>query len=530
MSLLKNRGLISKEQKQEFSKPPDPFSIPASKLGVSPTEIKKACLRIKRAITGKEEIIVYGDYDADGICATAIVWETLNSLGAKVMPHIPHRVEEGYGLNVETIKKLKKEKPNLKLIITVDHGIVAHKKIDFARLLGIDVIVTDHHQSIRKKPLAEAVIHTTELSGAGVAWVLVRELIAKNDAREKLSLAAIGTITDLLAVIGPNRSLIKWGLEELNRTTRVGLKSLYQEAGVEEKMISTYEVGFIIGPRLNAAGRIEHALDSLRLLCTRNKERAEQLAHSLGEINRRRQKMMKETALQARGAWLSQKVSGAKIIFVDGEDWEHGVIGLAASKLVEEFYLPVIVISRGEKQSKASARSIDGFNIIEAIKEADNLLIDVGGHPMAAGFTVETKNLDQLKQKLIAVAEQRIESRILERTLRVDCELELEDLNLDFFNQLDRFSPFGIGNPQPDFVSRRLEIVDANLVGRDRRHLKLIVRSPVARIEFSAIGFGLGEYYSRLSQGKKVDLAYNLILNEWNGTRKLELRIKDIKI
>jgi single-stranded-DNA-specific exonuclease len=532
--LFKNRGLVSQRQKEKFLDPPHPRYLTLKEMAISSQEVKKAILRIQKAIAGKEEIIVYGDYDADGVSATAILWETLDSLGARVMPHIPNRTDEGYGLNVETIKKLKAKNPSLGLIVTVDQGIVAHGKIDFARSLGIDVIVTDHHQPAKTKPKALAVIHTTQLAGAGVSWVLARELV-KNEPVERLKvlkqleLAAIGTITDLLSLVGSSRSLVKWGLKELNQSQRLGLKFLFKEAGIEKGRIGTYEIGFIIGPRLNATGRIENALESLRLLCTRNRERADYLAKKLGEINRRRQKLMEKTAFEAREAWLAQRRKGAKLAFVDGEGWEEGVIGLAASKLVEEFYLPVVVISRGKNQSRASARSVDGFNIVEAFQGMGNLLIDAGGHPMAAGFTIETKNLAKVKQKLVAIAEQRLNARILERTLKIDCEIDFNDLNFAFFSQLKKFAPFGVGNPQPDFVTRGLEAVKAGLVGKENQHLKLMVQSPKSSKSFPAIGFGMGEYFPQLSPGKKIDLAYNLTVNEWGGEKKLELKIKDLK-
>lgn len=533
--LLKNRGLKTPQQKKDFFQPPSPLTLTLKELKISSLEVKKAINRVTQAIKNKEKIIIYGDYDADGICGTAVLWEILDFLGAQVLPLIPDRVKEGYGLNLETIKKLKKENPNLQLIITVDQGITAHQKIEFAQKEGIDVIITDHHQPQKENPPAFAIVHTTLLSGTGVAWVLARELAqaARQGKRKILShleLVALGTITDLLPLTGPNRCLTTFGLKELNQTQRIGLKSLFRQAGIEKGSLGTYEIGFLIGPRLNATGRLTHALDSLRLLCTRNRQRAFQLAQRLNRLNQDRQKLLEQTTLQAREAWLSQKVKGTKLIFVDGQGWEEGVIGLTASRLANEFYLPVIVINRGSKHSKASARSIDGFDIINAIREAENLLVDAGGHPMAAGFTVETKKINQVKEKLIAIAEERIDSRILEKSLQIDCQVNFEDLKPSLFNQIERFAPFGVGNPRPDFVTRQTEIVSLRLVGKESQHLKLTLRSPQTGLSFPAIGFGLGEYYFKLSPGKKIDLAYNLIADAWGGEKKLQLRIKDIKL
>lgn len=533
--LLKNRGISGKKQQEEFFNPRPPLKFALKELGISAAEIQKALKRLKQAKDKQEEVLIYGDYDADGTCGTAVLWEILYRLGFKVMPYIPDRINEGYGLNIDSIKKIKKDNAGLKLIITVDQGIVAHEKIDFSRSLGLDVIITDHHQPGKTKPKAKAIIHTTKLSGAAVAWILAREIVRQLKAGKELllrqlELVAIGTVTDLLSLVGFNRSFVFYGLEQLNQTRRVGLISLFKEAGIKKGEIGTYEIGFIIGPRLNATGRLEHALESLRLLCTKNRSKAYELSQKLGEINQKRQQKMIATAIEAREAWMSQKVNSSKLIIVDGQDWEEGIIGLAASKLVEEFYLPVIVVSRGAKHCKASARSIEGFNIIEAIRGAENLLIDAGGHPMAAGFTVETGKLNKVKQKLIEIAEQKIDSRLLERSIKLDCEVRLTDLELSFYEQLEKLEPFGVGNPRPDFVSRDLRLIDSRLMGRENQHLKLIVRSKDSPLTFAAVGFGMGEYYFKLSSEKKFDLAYSLMINEWNGERKLELKIKDIRI
>ncbi|MBN1262852.1 MAG: single-stranded-DNA-specific exonuclease RecJ [Candidatus Pacebacteria bacterium] len=535
--LFKNREIMSMAERKTFLDPSSPELLSLSTLKINQAQVKKAVNRIKKAVAQKEKVIVYGDYDADGICAAAILWETLHHLKAKAMPHIPDRIKEGYGLNVGTIKNLKKKHPDLKLLITVDQGITAGEKIKFAQKLGLETIVTDHHVKPKTKCPALAVVHTTLLSGSGVAWILARELSKSFPARiippgeilRFLELVAIGTITDLLPVTGPNRSLITHGLGQLQKTRRLGLETLMKEAGIEAKSLGIYEVGFGIGPRLNASGRIDDPLDSLRLLCTRSRSRARSLAQKINLVNRRRQELMAQTAQEAREAWLAQRVAGAKLIFVNQKDWDQGVIGLAASKLAEEFYLPVIVVSQGDKESKASARSINGFNIIEAIREAENLLIDAGGHPMAAGFTAETQNLDKLKEKLITIAEQRLDSRILEKTLKVDCEVRLSDLNLALFNRIQEFSPFGIGNPQPDFTVRGAEVIETRLVGRGQKHLKMTVRDAETKQVFDCIGFGLSQFHADLSPGQKIDLAFSLILNEWNGRKNLELKVKDIK-
>ena len=533
-SLLKNRGLKTKSQQEKFLNPLKPSSLTLKELAISAREIKKALNRIKKAIEKKEEVIVYGDFDADGICGTAILWEALAQKGAKVLPYIPDRIKEGYGLNNQTLKRLKEEKPDLSLIITVDQGIVAHKQVDFARRLGLEVIITDHHQPAKRKPKAEAIVHTTSLAGAGVAWILAREMGIKKTA-SCLELAAIGTIGDLLSMVGPSRSLVKFGLEEINQTERPGILALLKAAGIEKGKIGAYEVGFMIAPRLNAMGRMENALDSLRLLCTRDPERAGRLAQKLEETNRRRQKEMEESASRAKELVLSQypeikQSASPKLIYIEDESYQEGIIGLIASKLVDEFYRPAIVIARRKEYSKASARSISGFNVIEAIRVASDLLVDSGGHPMAAGFTVETKHIGLVGEKISQVAESQLDRRKLVKTLKVDCEVFLTDLTFNLYEKIGQFSPFGVGNPQPVFVTRKARAVEARLVGAGNQHLKLKINSSEVKSGFGAIGFGLGSFYARLSPEKPVDVAYNLVVNKWDGKEKLELRLKDLRL
>ncbi|MFI5241028.1 MAG: DHH family phosphoesterase, partial [Microgenomates group bacterium] len=267
--LLKNRGIVNKKDRESFFEPKIPEKLTLKELGISESEVKKAIVRIKKAIKTQEKVFVYGDYDADGVCATAIMWETLFSIGLNVLPYIPERFSEGYGLNVESIKKLKEENVDLGLIITVDHGIVADKKIDTAKELGIDVVITDHHQPGKAKPKPFALVHTTKISGSGVSYIFANEIKKKIDVvkkldRDSLELAAIGTIADQLPLIGPNRSIAKYGLDALNKTKRVGLITLFENAAVKIGNIGTYEVGFMIAPRINAMGRLGHAIESLR--------------------------------------------------------------------------------------------------------------------------------------------------------------------------------------------------------------------------------------------------------------------------
>lgn len=513
--LFRNRGLRTKEQQEEFLNPRNPYRLTPKEVGISSVQLIKAAKRIKQAIRKKEKIIVYGDFDADGVCATAIMWEALEKLEAKAMPFIPRR-EEGYGLKVDRIDEMVKE--GVKLIVTVDQGIVHSEQVEHAKKVGIEVIITDHHLPGHKKPKALAILHTTQLSGAGIAWFLTKEMGMKRN----LELAAIGTVADISPLVGPNRSLVKFGLKALKKTKRLGLLSLFQFAGIEREKISTYEIGFIIGPRINASGRMDDPMGALRLICTRDKRRANDLAQDIDQKNRERQKLMGQTTLHARNLWLTEDGKSA-LIFVYHQSYEHGVVGLVANKLKEEFYRPAVVLAPREDYWVASARSIDEFSMIDAIRQLKSSIGEHGGHRLAAGFSVTQDKLEAVKRGLIERAEKELDKSKLSPRLKVDLEVEVADLNLALYQKLEKFAPFGEGNPQPVFASRGLKVFNTRKVGTDGQHLKMKIEG------FEAIGFGLSELYARLSPDEPIDVAYNLTLNEWNHQRKLELRLRDIK-
>ena len=527
-TLLKNRGIKTDKDKEEFFNPTDPVKTPLKLFGINELQVKKAIARIKKAKKEGEHIIVYGDYDADGIDGTAILWETINDVGAFVLPHIPERFSEGYGLNVESIKKLKEKDPKLGLIITVDHGIVAGKKIDVARELGIDIIITDHHQKGKVAPKAFAVVYTDKISGSGVAWVFAREIFRSfkqpmSKIESRLELAAIGTIADQLPLIGLNRSIVKYGLVQLSKTSRPGLSELFKNAGPDKENIGTYEVGFIIAPRINSMGRLEHAINSLRLLCTRNRAKAFEIAKHIGETNSERQKIVEEVVLSARN-----KVGQDKVIVLADEHYHEGVIGLAAARLVEEFYRPAIVLSKKGEVSKASARSVSGFNIIEVIRQLEDLYIEGGGHPMAAGFSIETKKIGEFTKRINKIAKGLLTEEILSRRLKIDLTVKFEVLDYKLLDLIKEFEPTGLGNPTPTFSTRGVEVVDVKTVGREAKHLKLKLKQDEQT--FDAIFFGGGEMYSKLTPDSKVDIAYQLEDNSWNGYKNLQLKIKDLRV
>jgi single-stranded-DNA-specific exonuclease len=533
-ALLTERGITSKTDKEAFFHPQHPVDFTSKNIGVHESVLKKILIRIKKAIKLKESIVVYADYDADGITAGAILWETLYKLGARVMPYIPNRQEEGYGFSEKGLDSIKKNH-NPSLVITVDHGITAYECVKYAKTLGMEIIVTDHHLKPKKVPEC-LILHTTELSGAGVAYFLAKNLLSSADEPrqpkadrpldETLALAAIGTIADMVPMIGPNRSIVKYGLEALNNTKRLGLVALIENAGLIGGSLTTYSISHMIAPRLNAMGRLTSAMDALRLLCTKKKDRAEELAQTLGLTNKERQQMTSDSVFHAKGE--VKKIYGkeltGKIVVISHASYNPGIIGLVAGKLMEEHYRPAIVISIGKVISKASARSISGFNIVEAIRSFQDLLIDVGGHPLAAGFTIETKQIALFQEKIQQYADARITDSMLERSLNVDLEIPLCSITEELWETLKDFEPYGLGNPEPVFATRRVLVSDARRIGKDQKHLKFRIQSPT----IDAIGFNMGDLYPLLNTNKSVDIAYTIDMNEWNGNRTIQLKIKDI--
>lgn len=527
--LLENRGIKSKAEIDEFLDP-KLSNVDINSVKIDKANVSKTLKRIDKAIKNNEKIIIYGDYDVDGICGTAILWETLNSLKANVMPFIPSRFEEGYGLSIDGIDSLiKNEKPFL--IITTDNGIVANNAVDYANKKGIDVIITDHHVAGKVLPDAFSIIHTTLLCGAGVAYLLSQEiknkiLNIKNEEDIHLELVALATIADLVPLIKSNRALVKFGLLALQKTKREGLLALIEKSKIKREEVGVYEIGHIIAPRLNAMGRLSSAMDSLRLVCTTNKQRADELSGILTKTNFERQQLTVDIVNHAKNKVKAKSLKN--LIFIADESYQQGIIGLVAGRLVEEYYLPSIVISKGKEFSKASARSVKGFNIVEFLREASDLLVDVGGHPMAAGFTVKTKNLELLEKKLFASALKLIKKEHLERVLRIDLELPEENINLDTYSKIQKLSPFGMANPEPTFLTKNMIVENIRLVGNDGKHLKLELRSKNYELRIQGIYFGAGDN-NKFSIGDSVDVVYTLDENVWNGNKNLQLKIKDLK-
>lgn len=530
--ILFDRGITTPEEREDFLHPSDPNTFTPKDVGIDESALSSAMKRIERAIADKESMVVYADYDADGITAGTIMWETLWKLGARVMPYIPHRVNEGYGLSEKGIDAVVKQYDPT-LIITVDHGITARAQVEYAKKLGIEVIITDHHVKPASLPQC-AIVHTTKLSGSGVSWFIAKELLRlhKTDNSELIALPAIGTIADLLPLVGINRAIVKAGLSVMRKTKRIGLDALIRESGIEKTTLDTYGVSHMLAPRLNAMGRLEHALDALRLLCTKDATKATLLAQKLGLTNKERQKLTEETVIHARDLFIGTKESEAKkkkFIFLAHESYNPGIIGLVAGRLVEEYYRPAVVLAIDGEFAKASARSIAGFNIVEAIRTCSDLLVDVGGHPMAAGFTIVTKNISQLQIRLEALAESELDEEKLTRVLKIDAEIPFGSITQALWKILQQLTPFGFGNYEPVFATRGVRITDVRIIGATKKHLKLKVHEPLVNGVIDAVAFNMAGEYGNLQEEREVDIAYTVDMNEWNGKRNLQLKIKDIQ-
>lgn len=523
--LLENRGITTKLQKEKFLTP-KLSDITIESVKIDKAELKKTVERINKAVLDKKKIIIFGDYDVDGICGSAILWETLSKVGANVLPYIPSRFEEGYGLSIKGIDNLLKEDKEIDLIITVDNGIVANEAVDYATSKGIDVIITDHHAPSSTKPKAFSIIHTTLLCGTGVAYLLSKSFKKTNKEDNHLELVVLATIADLVPLTNANRVLAHFGLEALKKTKRVGLLALFNSAGIEKEEVDIYEIGHVIAPRLNAMGRLESAMDSLRLICTNNTGRATILAKALSDTNLERQEFTAKALLHAKDKAKGKLVNN--LLFIADKSYQQGVIGLVAGRLVEEFYLPSIVISKGKVYSKASVRSVKGFNIIEFLRQASDLLVDVGGHPMAAGFTVETQKLDLLEEKLYKLAAKLLKKDHLERVLNIDLEIPSNFINFKTYDLISKLKPFGMANPEPTFITKNLKVEGLKVIGKDGKHLKLSLKPKDSSFWIDAIAFGMGEL-NQIKIGDEIEVAYTLDLNQWNGNKKLQLKVKDIK-
>jgi len=540
LQLLYNRGLDDQDQIDIFLGPDyhrdlhDPFLF---------NDMKKAVAIVKQAIKEKKKIIIYGDYDADGVTSTAVLYLTLQKLGAKNLSvYIPNRLIEGYGMNKKAVDEIIQTGTDL--IITCDCGISNVEEIAQAQAKGIQVIVTDHHLPSKKLPTAEAIICATvagekypfkKLAGVGVAFKLAQAILSvdeKNKAFEKwlLDLVAIGTVADMVPLFGENRILVKWGLLVLNKTQRLGLQELISSINAKGDL-GTYNIGFQIAPRLNAAGRMEHANTAYELLVTADEVEAMAITNELTEKNKQRQKIT-EKMIKISLEQIGEPTAKDKILFSHYDKWSPGLVGLVAGRLNDKFHRPMIVFGKNGNKYVGSGRSIEEFDITRALGECQEYLEDFGGHTQACGLTIIGEdNFNKFKEKIIKIAATELKDVELMPSLDIEAEIKLSQANWELIDALDKFAPFGEGNSEPLFVTHNLEICDMITMGTNNQHLRLDLKDNSLEKCKKFVGFGLVEkWINEIKIGDKIDVVYRLSVNEWNGNREIEFMIEDIKI
>ncbi len=532
VQLLWNRGVVDAESIQGFLDAGDRALAPPSSLKGIPEAISR--LLVARA--NGEEVVVYGDYDVDGVSSTVLLTEALRAADIRASSFVPRRNVEGYGLNSEALERIQKE--GTSLVVAVDCGISGAREIDRARDIGVDVIVVDHHHAPPILPRAAAVINPKQpgcpypfkdLCAAGLAYRLVQALFERLRgepavADRWLDLVALATVADVVPLLSENRTLVLRGLPLLNPPRRVGLRALAARAGLGVGAITSRTLAFILAPRLNAAGRLTDARTSVELLSSESAEESARLAEELEKTNQERQRLTDLALEQAREVVRSWP-SMPKLLLVADQSFSPGVVGLVAARLVEQFSRPALVAEVGDGLARGSARSIDGFHIAEALSRCSDLLTRHGGHARAAGFTLESARIDELRSRLETIASEEISERAIELSLDIDAEVRLSRLDARPDHLLGRLEPHGFGNPVPLFVSRNLEVLSARRVGRESPgHLKLRVRDGATT--WDAIGFGMGDLLPTLSG--RFDLVYSIGRHEWEGTEGTQLRIRDL--
>lgn len=543
--VLFNRGFADDPSARAFLRGEPNFNTNPFQM----TDMQTAVERIHHAIQAGEAIAVYGDYDVDGVTATALLVETLQTLRANVRGYIPNRFEEGYGLNNNALDELKAD--GVSLVITVDCGIRSPNEAAHARTLGLDLIISDHHHPDDDNlPPAIAVINPKrhgdpypdkDLAGVGIAFKIAEALLGsenqetsnvKNNSslvtlNSLLDLVALGTVADLAPLVGENRVLVKKGLRQMQQTTRQGLFSLAAVSELNLKKVNAGNIGFMLGPRLNAAGRLKEALAAYELLTTRDVFKAGELAQQLDMQNRERQRITRDMQTRAEEIALSDDPT-AHLLFAAHEDFNPGVVGLAASRLTEKFYRPAIVAARGADETRGSCRSIPEFHITDALDQCADLLVRHGGHAAAAGFTVRNDNLAEFVTRLKDIALEKLSGTELKPTLTADAEVSLAEMRPEVYEKgLKYLEPTGYGNRDALFVARNVKVKSSRIVGSDGKHLKMSLEDEKG-IAHDAIGFRLGEWHT--SMPARVDVLFTFEPNEFNGRITYQLNLKDLKV
>lgn len=536
-TVLLNRGIAISDFRQFLTKSKQGILSPMSML-----DMDKATDRIAKAISGGESIVVYGDYDVDGITSTALLYDALKSLGAKVDYYIPDRKDEGYGINIMAVNKLIKS--GTKLLITVDCGITAIGEVEFARLQGMDVIITDHHTCKERIPeAAVAVINPKRpddeyefegLAGVGVAFKVAMGTAMKmgksaGEFFEKyVDLAAIGTIADVVPLVNENRVIVDRGLQLLQEPKRAGLKALLDIAGMADKKVNCATIAFGLAPRLNAAGRMGSSTTAVELLLTSDLQRAMEIAQELDAVNKKRQETEYEIHRDAIEMINADKnFDKKKVVVLAKEGWHNGVIGIVASRITETYHRPCILISLTDGVGKGSGRSVQGFNLFEALSDSKELLTNYGGHAIASGLGIEESKIEDFTKRINEYAEANLTEDAMVPQIKIDATIKGETLTMATAKTLAVLEPFGMGNETPVFAVLGAQVVSVSGVGADKKHIRMMIDKDGTRV--NCIGFGLGEHVSNITPDMRLDIAFKIDINSYMGKESLQLVLTDIK-
>lgn len=533
--LLLNRGIRSAEEAEKYLY--GDWNDVRSPLMLK--DMKKAVEHLSRSISEGKEICIYGDYDADGTLATSILYRGLKKLGAKLSYYIPNRFEEGYGLNKEALKQLSEK--GVDLVITVDCGINSVEVVEYGMKLGLEIIITDHHQCGEALPDCIAVINPhqpgcesvfKDLCGSGVALKLLMALSEERNCpiplEDSIVLCAIATVADLVPLTGENRIIVREGLKFISKSSLLGVRAMLQVCDLVNKPITAYTFGFQIGPRINAAGRLDSALAVVELFTTEDEIRAREIAENLNTENRERQRIEKEITELAMAKIEESGIRDTeKSIVVADENWHTGVVGIVASRLVEKYYLPTFVISTDGSHAKGSARSVPGFHLFQNMQLVAECFEKFGGHEMAAGFSLQSEKIGELREKIKELALEADKKSPFIPQIKVDYRLEGNEISREVYDEIRLLEPFGMGNPSPIFVCRKMKVLSFRKIGEDGKHLSLSLFD--GEKQLSAVAFQKGELYETLQINGVIDFVCSLDLNVWNGFEKIQLNIRDIR-
>lgn len=533
--ILNNRGINNEKDAEIFMNPSleylrDPFLM---------KDMDKAVKRIKKAIENNENIYIYGDYDVDGVSSTSILYIYFKSIDYPVKYYIPNRLEEGYGINEEAIRKISSDDCNL--IITVDCGITSVKEVEIANELGIDVIITDHHECQSEIPNAYAIVNPKQedcnypfdmICGCGVAFKLIQALTDKEEFKTSmynyLEIVTLATICDIVPLVDENRIIVKNGLKLMKEGKNLGLRELIKVCGIETNKIGSSHIGYSVGPRINASGRLGYSYLGVQLFTTDSQEEAKEIANILESKNIERQMIESKMYKEAEEVMANdESYKDDKVLVIAHEGWQHGVIGIVASKLTEKYYKPTVLLTIEGDEATGSARSIKGFSIFEALESCKDLMNKFGGHDQAAGLALNRNNIMELKERINKIADYSLSEEDLIENIKVEYELEEDSANLNLVDDLHKLEPFGMSNPSPRFIMRDLLLTNVYKMGKNKQHLKIIVED---KKEYECVGFNMSYLADNFEIGDKIDILFQVDENNFNNERKVQFLLKDIRL